>query len=111
MTRSNDKKHIRVNVCKSKFVAHNITNAFALVLQIFGKALCINGRIKMNRAIDGQLIYKDLSTVNMFRKFFFPLQYYIFSSNTGFTLNCRIDVVLVTILIMFIMIMGKKTGV
>lgn len=32
MTRSNDKKHIRVNVCKSKFVAHNITNAFALVL-------------------------------------------------------------------------------
>lgn len=70
MTRSNDKKHIRVNVCKSKFVAHNITNAFALVLQIFGKALCINGRIKMNGAIDGQLIYKDLSTVNMFRKFF-----------------------------------------
>lgn len=87
MTRSHNKKHIRVNVCKSKFVAHNITNVFALVLKIFGKALCINERIKMNGAfilIDGQLIYKDLSSENMFRKFF-TLQYYIFSSNTGFT--------------------------
>lgn len=39
MSCSLDKKHLRVNVCKSKFFADTETNVFALVEKIFEKGL------------------------------------------------------------------------